>query len=666
MLRKRARGALVMVVVLLSLVVGRAAPAYAHANLVATDPVDGITLDKAPGQVRLWFSDNIMLDFTRLELHDGDGRPLALPPYQVDKESTAAASTYGEKKVVLLVQMPPLAPNAYRLNWQTRSADDLHVISGSVTFGVQRAVSATNTGVTTTTQPGEVILRWLGFGGLAGLVAGLTLAFLSSPATGLALKVRRRLSQLSFYAGLLALAAGCGSLILQGWDGAAWWPILTRTDYGLRWWLSQALLSLVLVLFLIKDQRSKIENQLISQSSNLAPKYNGSKFILHPLSFILVLFLVVVHSQNGHGGSDFSLFNLVMDSLHLLGALLWTGGLAGLVVAVAPLLKRGSPEATLAWVMLRRFGWIAAACLVTLIVTGLYKSGQQVASLDGLLTTLYGQALLLKVELVLVVGLVGLLNAAMLHPRLADRLGRVLRKAPGWKPFQRRHLGRVLLVEAIGGGALLLLAAFLTATQPARGPEFDPPPVQLETSVPASQTGQAADLLVNLAIKPNRPGQNFLSVNVFNSRKPAPAPLESIQVRLKAASGEERTLTLEADNLNKDRYQLAGGFINKDGDWNIEVTVQRPGLPEAQASFPWKVQPAPVFSERRAIVFSNQPLAPWLNLAAVLCALLGGIGFWWVGVRPKFRGRTAHPSIPVVSAPSLVSPEVVNVSQGKD
>src|SRR6476469_6540705 len=118
MFRKRAAGTLLFLLVMLGLMMGSATPAYAHANLVSTDPVDGVTLDKAPGQVRLWFSDTIMLDFTRLELHDGDGRTLILPPFQIDQESTAAASTYGEKKVVLLVEMPSLSPNAYRLNWQ--------------------------------------------------------------------------------------------------------------------------------------------------------------------------------------------------------------------------------------------------------------------------------------------------------------------------------------------------------------------------------------------------------------------------------------------------------------------------------------------------------------------------------------------------------------------
>lgn len=78
--------------------------------------------------------------------------------------------------------------------------------------------------------------------------------------------------------------------------------------------------------------------------------------------------------------------------------------------------------------ILRRFGLVAASSLGVLLMTGLYNSGQQVASLDALLFTLYGQSLLLKIGLVVGVGLIGLINSARLHPRVADVIRRVLRR----------------------------------------------------------------------------------------------------------------------------------------------------------------------------------------------------------------------------------------------
>ena len=91
-------------------------------------------------------------------------------------------------------------------------------------------------------------------------------------------------------------------------------------------------------------------------------------------------------------------------------------------MAIVPLLRAGPEQLALAWAILRRFGALAAGSLAALLITGLFMSGQQVASLDALLTTLYGRALLLKIGLAAAVALIGLRNAAALHPRVAAAL----------------------------------------------------------------------------------------------------------------------------------------------------------------------------------------------------------------------------------------------------
>ena len=75
----------------------------------------------------------------------------------------------------------------------------------------------------------------------------------------------------------------------------------------------------------------------------------------------------------------------------------------------------------------------------------------------------------------------------------------------------------------MGALALLLLAATLGAIQPARGFEFDPPAA---TAVP-TMTTNADDLIVTFALKPNQPGRNFVSLGVFDTRRPAPASSRS-------------------------------------------------------------------------------------------------------------------------------------------
>ena len=103
-------------------------------------------------------------------------------------------------------------------------------------------------------------------------------------------------------------------------------------------------------------------------------------------------------------------------------------------------------------------------------VTGLYYAGRQVASLDALLTTLYGKALLSQ----------GRPHARRRRPRPAEHVtlrpqlaappARLLRRPDGWTPLPATRLRSLLVAEAALGLGLLVAVGVLTATPPARGP----------------------------------------------------------------------------------------------------------------------------------------------------------------------------------------------------
>jgi copper transport protein len=293
-----------------------------------------------------------------------------------------------------------------------------------------------------------------------------------------------------------------------------------------------------------------------------------------------------------------------------------------LSAAIVPLLGAAAEPQALAWALLRRFGALAAGSLAALLVSGLFMSGQQVASIDAALTTLYGRALLLKLGLVGVVALIGLCNAATLHPRVAAALRRPFaryRAAPAAcmaeAPSIQGRLARWVRLETIGAAAVLLLAALLTAAQPARGPAFDPPAPE----TPGVALTQADDLVMTLALKPNRPGQNFVSLNVIDTRRPAPAPIAEVAVQFQSPGAQEIS-RLVARPIGTGRYEVTDDSIVGSGDMPIHVTVRRAGLPDVNATLPWTVLPAG--DRPRPVLVSNQPLAPALSLAALLIGLL--------------------------------------------
>ncbi len=609
----------------------RAAPAFAHAILISADPADGAVLDAAPAQARLWFSEPILLEFTTVELTSSDGQTVEIAGMRLD-----AANPKG-----LIVDLPPLPPNAYRLSYRTLSTEDIHPSAGFIVFGVQQAADLPPASAASATAPSplEVALRWLNFGAMATLAGGLVIALGILPSGGpdpesiqAHSASRRRLLSLALWSSVLALIAGAGLLWVQAWQasGAAdstaildgIWQILSATEYGGRWIRRVALLFAIAAATLWLSRRQRHQARLIE--------------LLAMTPLLLALIFIQSLSSHAAGLEDTSLFKVVMDAVHLLAASLWVGGVLALVVVMAPLLRRGEAESALARGAFSRFGGLAALSVAVVFATGIYNSGQQVASIDALLVTLYGQSLMLKVGLVLCVGLIGLLNSALLHPGVAELLRRLLRRPEGWRPLSPNRLGRTVLLESIGAVTVLLVAALLSATTPARGPEFEPPSKE-ELSARASFTSKADDLLVTFSIKPNRPGQNFISLGVFNTRRPAPAPIALVEVRLTPPGGQEVVLTAEP-LAEEGKYQIVGDTINAGGDWQVGIRVVRPGLADSSLSTVWTVLPLQRNTVRRPVLVSNQPLASTLTPVAIGFAIIAGLalaGIYVVSLRRK-------------------------------
>lgn len=639
-----------------------ATPAYAHAIVVRSEPADGASLSVAPKQLRLWFSEPIAPGFTKLELVDGDGRHIAVQEH-LDAASLALTVRSGESAgaVLLVVDLPRLTPNVYRLNWSTLSNNDLHATGGSIVFGVGRAAeSSAATVVAPAPSPLEVVLRWLNFGGIAGLVGALAVAWLAAKGqeprsgdyeheterrepgtTSEETALVRKLARLARGAALLALVAGSALLIAQelstgAFDIAALWRIVVTTGYGWAWALRQLVLAAFVSLLWLplpmgrrfgrsSPFRSRLSPATVptlraapTQLRAVFPSPHARTAQPHPAPSIypawriryapLLLPALALAQAFGSHATAFDTISpprVLADALHLLAAGLWSGGLLALAVAVVPLLRHGAAPATLARAILRRFGALAAAALAALLVSGLFMTGQQVASLDALLTTFYGRTLLIKVALVLGVALLGLRNAAALHSAVAGLM--CLREsAVGLGGLPRR-----VAIEAAGAVLLLLLAANLSAAQPARGPEFVAPPAT--AGIPAATT-KAGDLIVTLTVKPNLPGRNFVSLGVFNTRRPAPAPIETVSVGVEGpgVSG----LTVTAEKLTDERYQVVDDVLASAGNWRFTMLVRRPGQPDAIATIPWTVA-AP---QPRPVLVSNRPLAPLLTPAALFVA----------------------------------------------
>lgn len=102
-----------------------AGPAAAHTSLVSTDPGDGTTVDTAPEQVVLTFSENLREPSEASLMVDGDA---------VD----ADVAVDGPRLVVTAAQP---AEGTHELNYRVVSADG-HPVTGTTTFTVRASGAA--------------------------------------------------------------------------------------------------------------------------------------------------------------------------------------------------------------------------------------------------------------------------------------------------------------------------------------------------------------------------------------------------------------------------------------------------------------------------------------------------------------------------------------------
>jgi len=102
-----------------------AAPqAFAHANLVSSDPAKDATI-ATPKQITLHFSEALEMKVSGLKLIGVDGKPVAIKSVPAPDAKSLAA-----------VPVQPLAPGLYKISW-TSMGDDAHKLSGTVSFSVK-------------------------------------------------------------------------------------------------------------------------------------------------------------------------------------------------------------------------------------------------------------------------------------------------------------------------------------------------------------------------------------------------------------------------------------------------------------------------------------------------------------------------------------------------
>ena len=421
----------------------------AHALLISSNPSAGEALGTGPGVVVLEFSEPLNPRLSSASVSDPTGR------------RWSGQVTAGQE---MRVPVETNAQGTYAVSWTSVSLTDGHHITGTFDFavGASAGISPASTGSLGNPQPGDVLIgvaKWAEALALLALVGQLLIAQLARrwPSLGW---VRARLgpAAIALSAGLIVIWAEAFTAS-GGHSATAFAAFFTSSLSGAA-------------------RLVRLGFEILAVVASLG----RSRTI-----WIWTAGALVALSASGHAASvQPAWWGISVDSVHLVAAGLWAGGIVGLATQRPPGGWR-SPEARQ---LLRRFSPIALTAFAIAVAGGGLEAVFQLGSVGALVGTDYGRVLLAKIALV------GLMLPLSL---VAWRLRR---------PRPR--------IEAAIAGCVIAAAALLAS--------FPLPPTAAaarlaqQAAVPAAAglpkagditlARNAGSVLVGLSLEPGRPGAN--------------------------------------------------------------------------------------------------------------------------------------------------------------
>lgn len=565
-----------------------ASPASAHSVLVSSTPQDGQVLATAPTTLDLGFSEAVDASATRVQLVDASGRRLLV------------SGIHSSRGNHVVARFPALPDQTYRLVWQTVAADDRHETSGLIVFRVGAgAAPSVSVPQDRLPNPLEAGLHWLLLMLSGGLVGALVLAGLMSRSARrrrFPAEVRSLVLSIGLASGVLAALVAPLLTVDQVGGAGRLLPLLTSA-FGLRSAVVEAAL-LVLTGVAGYGRRRRV-GRVVSTAAGVA---------LVALAFASAL---LAHAAT-------SIPRTMLEASHLLAAYLWFGVVllvpvaalaAARQLALAAALRAELPSLLLA------FGSLAMGSVGWLIVSGLLLTGDSVSTVDALLFSVFGRLLMIKIGLAFAAGLLGL----RMHRRL--------------RSYDPRVNERALAAEALVLVATLGCIGALVASAPAQGLRWQPGTTLAGSSEVA---GEQDGLVESVTVSPNLAGRNFVEVRVFNSRRPAPAPVSAVGLTILGPAGE--SLKTAAHQSPDGGWAAPLDVIDRAGPWLVTLVVERRGSAPVTTRYTWTVA-GRIGGPARAVV-STARVAP---IAGVLAAGAGvvGLGGLMLVVR---RRRRAPPT----------------------
>lgn len=410
-------------------------PVSAHNSMRSSSPADGEQLAVAPTEWIVTFANEVPLESTSGQLTLADGSTQGLP-----------APTHGASTNVVRFTLPANLTGVTTAQWRLVSTDG-HAITGAIRFAVGEvdgftglASDVLSTGATAANSAGAApeVVRWalrlIGFAALM-VIGGLLLAELHLVRG--AFSALRRSSVLKITAITIAVIPALQLLIFLGdvhgtsiFGGIGHLFSIFDTTPGS-------------MLFVRTAAGAALAHQLIS----VMPFSDDTK--MHRLVVATFVIYLIALAYTGHSRSmAVPYLGIPADVVHTAAASVWLGGLAVLVLFIAPLVS--SRDLFLAF---QRYGQVAKPAVIALLVTGVIQTLRLHGGIGSLFTEGHGRLLLLKIALVAVTLRLGDLNRKRVSSKMMTN--------PHIFDTRMAVLLRMGTMEIVSGAAILAVTAAL-------------------------------------------------------------------------------------------------------------------------------------------------------------------------------------------------------------
>ena len=558
--------------------------AYAHANLIRSNPRANEVLETAPSELRLEFSESVEVRFSQVQVLDKTGQSV--------KDGLGPLHLAPNSDKVLLAPFAALPRGVYTVIWRVLSSVDGHLTSGGFVFIIGRdqapAENATLPAPTflspdDSSNPAvsEVITRWLNYVAMAVLLGGFAFApLVFQPALANASSAQRKRNQeqaatlpgsFSRDTGLFRLLIMCWLLLLlvtlvgavlqtvksTGGDfltalGTPLLSFLTNSRFGTLFWIR--LLLVIAVGALLAFRRSRFWQQTMASRWWWAG--------------ILLIGCVMLTTSLGSHAAAQTFLATIADWLHLIAVGIWVGGLVALLLTLLWLRRSDSSEFIVTF-LIARFSQLATICVIVLGITGIYQALIEVVDTANLIDTPYGTAFAIK--LLLVVPLLGLgaVNLLFIQRRLMQTVDDPNATQPLKRLIRRTVGGEILFVCAV-----LLITGLLTSLPPSRD-AFGAGPVA---------RGQAGDLRVVLTVNPGVWGLNTFTVYIKDNVGRPVNGAEKVALIFGMVEHDMGQTEVVAEKRGDGVYVAQSGGMSMFGTWRAEVLVRRAGQEDARTA----------------------------------------------------------------------------------